>query len=109
MAVHVLGFNGHQQRAKPFKRAKVPADPEEVDLAKTSLLLRVVHPVPDALQDRCKRSHTNAGSDKNGDLVLEDIFRCAAKGSIDIHSREDFPNGRVDACASCSIIYANDG
>ena len=49
MAVHVLGFNGHQQRAKPLKRAKVPADPEEVDLAKTSLLLRVVHPVPDAL------------------------------------------------------------
>ncbi len=47
----VLGLDGHEQRAEPLKGAKVAADPEEVDLGQPRLLLRVVHPVPDGLED----------------------------------------------------------
>ena len=104
MAVHVLGFDGHQQRAEPFERAKVSADPEEIDLSKTRLLLRVIHPVPDALQNRSERSNANAGTDQNGNLVLEDVFRCTAEGPIDVDSRENLSNGRIDACAGRSVI-----
>lgn len=50
MIVHVLCLNSEQQRPEPFERAEISAYPEEIDLAKPSLLLRVIYPVPDTLE-----------------------------------------------------------
>lgn len=107
MAVHILGFDGHQERAEPLERTKIPAHPEEVDFAKTRLLLRVVHPVPDALQDGSEGGNADTGTNENSNLVLEDIFGCTAKRSIHVHSREDLSDSGIDACASRSVIHPN--
>lgn len=85
VAIHILSFNRHQQRSKPFKRPKVSTHPEEVHLSEAGLLPRIVHPVPDALEDRSKRGNTDSGSNKNGDFVLKYVFRSTSKRTINIH------------------------
>src|SRR5688572_28055812 len=72
--LHILCLNGEEKRAEPFKRTEVTADPEEVYLGKTGLLLGVVHAVPDRLQNRGEGSDTNTGTHEDGDFVLEHIF-----------------------------------
>jgi len=74
MVVHVLGFDGEEERTEPFEGTKVTTDPEEVDFAETSLLLRIVHAVPDGFEDGCKGRDSNTGTAKHGNLVFEDIF-----------------------------------
>ena len=51
MTVHILCFNRHKQRPKPFERSKVSANPEEIHLPQPSLLFRVIHTVPDTLEN----------------------------------------------------------
>lgn len=93
----VLRLDGHEQRAEPLKGAKVAADPEEVDLGQPRLLLRVVHAVPDGLEDRGKRRDADAGADEDGHLVLEDVLGRGAKGPVNVDAREHAVQRRVDA------------
>lgn len=95
--LHVLRLDGHEQRAEPLKGAKVAADPKEVDLGQARLLLRVVHAVPDGLEDGRKGRHTDARADQHRDLVLEDVLGSGAKGSVNVHAREHAAEGRVHA------------
>lgn len=89
VTVHILRFNRHEQRPKPLKGTKVTADPEKVHFPKPSLLSRVIHAIPDALEDRGERGHSNAGSDKNSYFVLEDIFRRASERPINKNPWQD--------------------
>ena len=107
VTVHILSFDGHEQRPEPFKRSKVSAHPEEIHFAEPGLLLWVIHPIPDALEDRCKGSHSNAGAHEDGHFVFENVLRRAAKGSIHVDAGEDLANGRIHARASCSVIHTN--
>lgn len=93
--VHVLRLDRQQQRPEPLKGAKVSADPEEVDLSQTSLLLGVVHPVPDGLEDRGKGRHANTGTDENRHLVLEDVLRSRSEGAVDVDPGQDTLQGRI--------------
>lgn len=93
--VHVLRLDGQQQRAEPLKRPKVSADPEEVDLAQARLLLRVVHAVPDGLEDGGERGDSYTGADENGHLVLEDVLGGRSEGPVDVDSGQDALQGRV--------------
>jgi len=65
MVFKILCFNGQEQRPKPFKGAKVSANPEEVDLSEASLSLRIVHSIPDALQDGGERCDADTSTDKD--------------------------------------------
>lgn len=85
ITIHILGFNSHEKRPQPLKRAIVSADPEEINLPQARpLMLGIVHAVPDALEDRCKWRYTDPCSDENGHLVLEHVFGCASKRTIDV-------------------------
>ena len=72
----ILGLDGLEQAAKPLHGAKVSDDPEEVNLPQTSLTLRIVHPIPDRLQDTGKRRDTNTCTTKNCNFILEDVLGC---------------------------------
>lgn len=109
VAVHILRFDGHEQRPEPFERSKVSAHPEEIHFPEPGLLLGVIHPIPDALEDRSKGGHSDARAHEHGHFVFENILRRAAKGSIHIDAGEDFANRRIHARASCSVIHTNNG
>ena len=55
----ILRFDGQKQRPEPLKRPEISADPEEVYLPEPRLALGIIHPIPDTLEDRCKRRDTN--------------------------------------------------
>lgn len=74
MAIHVLGFDGHKKRAKPFEGAEVPTDPEKIHFPEPRLLLGKVHSVPNTFQDRGERGNANPGANKKCYLVFENIF-----------------------------------
>jgi hypothetical protein len=74
MIVKILRLNSQQQRPEPLKRPEISADPEEVDLAQARPALRVVHTVPDALEDGGKGRYTDTGTDENSDLELEHVL-----------------------------------
>lgn len=100
MVIHILRFDSHEQRSEPFERTKVSAHPEEINLAKSSLLVRVVHPIPDALEDRSEWCHTDAGTNEYCDLILEDILGSATKRTIDIDSWHDSSNSWINIVAN---------
>ena len=106
VTVHILRFDGHEQRPEPFKRSKVSAYPEEIHFAEPGLLLRVIHPIPDAFENRSKGSHPDARAHEYGHFVFENVFRRAAKGSIHVDAGEDLANGRIHR-ASCPVIHTN--
>ena len=109
MVIHILRLNSEEQAAEPLETPKVPADPEEVHFAQPRLLLRVVHPVPDALEDGGKGGDADAGADKDGGLVFEDVFRGAAEGAIDVDAGEDSAEGRVHGgCIGAVFVDADD-
>jgi len=87
MIFKILCLNGQEERPEPFEGAKVSADPEKVDLSETSLSLRIVHSIPDTLQNGCKWCNADTSTDKDSDLELKDILRSTAEGSIDVDSR----------------------
>lgn len=84
--VDILGFDSQQKRAEPLERAEISADPEEVHLAQPRLLLRVVHAIPDRLEDGGEGGHADTGTDQDGHLVLEHVFGGGAERSIDVHT-----------------------
>jgi len=108
MIIQILRLDRQQQRAEPLKRAKVAANPEEVDFPQPRLLLRVVEPVPDALEDAGEGGDADAGPHEDGHLVLEDIFRGGAKRPVDVHSRQDAADSGVDVVAQGTGVYADD-
>lgn len=85
----VLGLDRQQERTEPLETAKVSAYPEEVDFPQSRLLLRVVHAVPDALEDAGEGRDANTCADEQSDLVLEDVFRRASEGPVDVYPRQD--------------------
>jgi hypothetical protein len=62
MVIDILCFNRQQQRAEPLKGPEIPANPEEVHFPQTRAALRVVHAVPDALEDGREGGDTNTGA-----------------------------------------------
>ena len=75
IAVDILGFNSHEKRPKPFKRAIVTTNPEEVDFAQARPSTPgIIHAVPNALEDRCEWRDTDPCSNENGHLVLGHVF-----------------------------------
>ena len=74
MIIHILRLNRKQQAPKPLETPKIPTHPEEVDFPQPRLLLRVVHPVPDALENGCEGCDADTGADEDGGLVFEDVF-----------------------------------
>lgn len=86
VVVHVLRLDGHEQRSEPFERTKVPTHPEEVYLSKPDFLLWVAQAVPDTLEDRRERCNSNPSTNKDSNLILENIFGSTSKRSIDINS-----------------------
>lgn len=93
--VDVLRLDGEQQRAEPLEGPKVSAHPEEVHLCETRLALRVVHAVPDGLENRRERRDSDTGSDEHRDLVLEHILGRGAERSVDVHAGENTAEGGV--------------
>ena len=107
VAVHILRFDCLEQRQEPLIRANVTAYPEKVDLPKKCLLVRVVHSVPDALQNRSERHDAHASSYKNCNFVLKDLFPRTSKRSINEHPRQRPANGRIDVQYGSLLINAN--
>lgn len=108
MIIHVLRLNSEEQAAEPLETPKVPADPEEVHFAQPRLLLRVVHAVPDALEDGGERGDADAGADEDGGLVFEDVFRGAAEGAVDVDAGEDSAEGGVHGgCVGAVFVNAD--
>jgi hypothetical protein len=86
VVIDILGFDGQEERSEPFKGAEISADPEEVDLPQAGTALRVVHPVPDTLENGGKWRDTNTGTNQYGNFKLENILGCRTEWSIDVHS-----------------------
>lgn len=84
MVIKILGLDSQEQGSKPFKGTEISANPEEVDFPQPCASLRVVHPIPDALQDRGERRDTDTRTDQHGDFEFEDILRCRTKRSVDV-------------------------
>ena len=61
--LRILGLDCLKQALKPLGRTKVPNDPDKVDLAQASLFpsSKVVHAVPDGLEDRGEGCDSNTG------------------------------------------------
>lgn len=72
-----------QQRLEPFEGARVLADPDELDAAKAARRVGPVAQVPNVLQDRGPRGDADTGADEYGNLVIEDVLRGGAVGTID--------------------------
>lgn len=90
----VFTFNSREERAEPFQRSKVTADPEEVDLAQTGLGAPTVsHAVPDGLQDRGEWRHADTRTDEQHGLEFEHVFRGRTERPVDVQAREDFREG----------------
>jgi hypothetical protein len=98
MIVKILSFDSQEQRPEPLKRAEISANPEKVHFSEASAALRVVHPVPDTLEDRSERCHTDTGTDQYSDFELEHIFRGRTERTVDVNSRENL--AKCDLCGS---------
>lgn len=105
----ILRFNSRQQRTEPLQGPEVTADPEEVHLAEASSLLGEVHPVPYTLQNGCKGSDTNTSSHQEGNLILEYIFRCTPKRTIDVDTGQHFSDRRVNVSTTGGLIDGHNG
>lgn len=74
VVLQVLGLDSQKERPEPLQGTKVSADPKEVHLPQPRLPLWIVHPVPNALQNRGERRHTDTRTNQNRNLELEDIL-----------------------------------
>lgn len=100
--VQILSFDSEKKRTEPLERVEVTANPEEVNLGQSCLLLGVVHSVPDGLEDGGEGCHTDTSTDEDRDFILEDIFRGRTKGAVDVDSGEDTTDSWVDfGLAAC--------
>jgi hypothetical protein len=85
----VLGLNSQEQRPEPLKGSEISAHPEEVYFAKPRASLRVVHAVPDTLEDGCERRDTNTSTNEHSNFELEDVFRGGAEGTVNVDTGKD--------------------
>lgn len=104
MVIHILRLDSQQQTPEPLERAKISADPEEVDLAKARLLLRVVHAVPDTLEDGSEGRDSNTGADQDRDLVLKHVLRRGSEWAVNIDTRKNTTNGGIDAVSARPVL-----
>lgn len=93
MVVQILCLNSQQQRSEPLERPEISANPEEVDFTQAGAALRVVHPVPDTLQDGSEGRDTDTCTDEDGDLEFEHVFGGGAKGAVYVDAGEDLAEG----------------
>jgi len=93
----VLFFDGVQEGVEPFGAAEVSDDPGEVDLGKPRRLriIKVIHPIPNILQNTRKRRHTNTRSNQKHSLEIQKVLRRTAKGSIHHHTGQHAIQRRV--------------
>ena len=68
---------------EPFEAGSIFADPDELDTAKAARRMRRLAEIPDVFEDRSPGGDANAGADKDGDLVVEDILSGGAVRAID--------------------------
>lgn len=94
MVVQILGFNGEEERAEPFKGSEISANPEEVDLSESSAALGVVHAVPDTLEDGSEGRYTDTGTYEDSDFEFEHILGCGTEGAIDVDSGKNLAEGK---------------
>lgn len=108
----VLLLDRVQQRVEPLRRAKVADHPREVHLRQPRRLrvVEVVHPVPDRLQDRRERRHTNTRADEEHRLVVQEVLRRRAERPVDHDAGEHAVNRRVrsgpDDLAASLVLFA---
>lgn len=97
MDVAHRSFNSGQEGLEPFQGGQVAADPVEFDpLGFESHV--VVGAVPDVAEDTGERCDTDAGTDKDNNLVVEDVFCGGAEGSVDPDG------GHTESCADADLL-----
>jgi len=96
--LRILFFNGVQERVEPFGSPKVADDPGKVDFGEASRLgiIKVVHSVPNRLEDGSKRSDADTSTDQEYRLILQEILTSASERTIDHDSGQNPVNGRDD-------------
>lgn len=72
-----------QQRLEPLKRARVLADPDELDTTQARGRVGRVAQVPDVLEDRGPRGDADAGTNEDGDFILKDVLGGCSVRAID--------------------------
>ena len=97
----VLLFDGVQQGVEPLRRAEVTNDPREVHLGQARRLrgVEVVHAVPDVLEDRGERRHTDTSTDEQNGLIVEEVLGRGAEGTVNHDTREHAVNRGVSGGA----------
>ena len=81
LTIHLSVLNFLKESLEPSKRRCITADPEKLDTGECTQIASLLA-VPDVLQDGCKRSDTDTGSDKNGDLDIENVLSRCTVGTI---------------------------
>lgn len=96
VVIDILGLDRQEQRSEPLERPKISANPEEVDLSQSSAgSLRVVHAVPDTLENGSERRDTNTGTTEYGDFELEYVLGGGTEGSVNVDAGEDLAQGNL--------------
>jgi hypothetical protein len=106
MVIDILRLDREQQRTEPLKRAEIPANPEEVHFPQARAALRVVHAVPDALEDGRERRDSNTGTDEDSDFELEHVLGGGAKGAIDVDTGQDLAECNLLAAVALLALFA---
>lgn len=107
MVIDILSLNSQEQRTEPLKGAEISANPEEVNLPQTSARsLRVVHAVPDTLEDGGERSNTNTCTAKHGNFELEHIFGGGTKRSVNVDTGKNLAQSNLFAGLALFALLA---
>lgn len=83
-----LVLEGGEQGVEPLEGGGVLADPDELDAAQAARRVVRVPDLPDVLQDRGPGGDADAGTDQDGDLVVEDVLGGGAVGAVQAHRGE---------------------
>lgn len=88
--LRVLFFDGVQERMEPFGRTEIADHPDEVDFGEAGgrRVVKVVHAVPNVLEDGGKGRYTDTSPDQQNCLVVEEILAGGTKRTIDHDARE---------------------
>lgn len=78
-----LGFEAAEKRLEPFKGARIFADPDEFDSSEARRGVGARAEMPDVFQDAGPGGDADAGADKDGDFVVEDIFGGGSIRAVD--------------------------
>lgn len=89
LILQILRLNRKQKTPEPLKTSKIPTNPKEIHLPQPRLSLRILHPIPNTLQNARERGYADAGADEDCDFELEDVFGGGAEGAVDVDAGED--------------------